>query len=516
MKYLKALRKIAEEDQDYGLVGFVHYGMAEAYYSLELDYAKFRKSLRKAIENLHRSDETVLLARAYNLIGLDAMNNGCFDIAYHYYMTPLRIASSVENSVVVGIASFNIAQVFLLLNDLKKAKHYSMLSLRYEQDHKEDVYYHRNLIIGNYAYSLINLLLGNIKTADRYAKKIDKHFDALEYKGMDGVEIPVHCLRVMLALEHNEEKEAKALIAGTNKIFSRKVQLFDYMEDLKIYCNFLLKHGLHDAVKDIIRLIDKDINRTEVNYMIRALDDIKIAYYEAIGDTARTLQYLQEQHAIAAKQSTEQNDLYLNSINLIDTMEMLRIEQQTVQKENAALQVKANTDALTGIPNRYALNQAFAEAYERACLNRTNLALEILDIDFFKEYNDTYGHPAGDACLEIISKTLLEMAKQKDIFCARYGGDEFVILYENKTDKMIHALAEELEKQISSYQIEHKANTLSPYVTISQGICNSVPTKSSSLWEYLSVADAALYAVKKAHRQNRPHASISMHHLKHH
>ena len=514
MPLLRRLKRIALKENDHGLLGFAYYGIAEAYYSLELDYANFRKNLQKAIENLHRSNETDLLARAYNFIGIDAMNNGCFDIAYHYYMTSLRVASTVDDSVVTGIASSNVAQVFLLLDDLKKAKYYSRQSIINEEGHTEDVYYYRNIVVGYYHYALINLLMGNIKTSEKYNKKIDECYAASEYAGMDGVDIPVQCLRVMLALVKRDEKKVQELMAESEKTYSKKVQLFDYMEDIKIYCKYLLQYKHYDEVKKLIDLIDEDIKATDVNYMIRAIADIKIAYYEATGNNELTLQYLQEQHAIAEKQSTEQNELYLESISLIDLMEQLHLEQQAVQKENETLQVKANTDALTGIPNRYALNQVFEEAYERASSQKTPLGVEILDIDFFKEYNDTYGHPAGDACLEIISKTLLEMAKQDGIFCARYGGDEFVILYENKTDKMIHTLAEELERQIDSYQIEHKTNPLSKYVTIAQGICNSVPGKKASLWEYLSIADDALYTVKKAHRQGKRHASISMHHLK--
>ena len=142
------------------------------------------------------------------------------------------------------------------------------------------------------------------------------------------------------------------------------------------------------------------------------------------------------------------------------------------------------TDDLTGIPNRYSFDQSLSRAFERAFHSKNTLGVEIIDVDGFKEYNDNFGHQAGDECLEIIGEILKEFSEKEDIFCARYGGDEFVIIYEGKSDDEIKEIASQIGEAIR-YP-----------VTISQGVCNDIPVAKAKPWDFLSEADEALYSVK--------------------
>ena len=182
-------------------------------------------------------------------------------------------------------------------------------------------------------------------------------------------------------------------------------------------------------------------------------------------------------------------------------MDKIRKAQKIMQEENRILTIKSETDPLTGLANRNKLNDYSDEAFERAYRNQTSLAVEILDIDFFKEYNDAYGHLAGDECLISISEVLKEMITDQ-IFCARYGGDEFVIIYENMTDEEIMDVAERLQQEIIDLQIENHNTGYYPYITISQGIRNSVPQMGNKVWDYLYVADNCLFRMKKKRKND--------------
>ena len=133
-------------------------------------------------------------------------------------------------------------------------------------------------------------------------------------------------------------------------------------------------------------------------------------------------------------------------------------------------------------------------------MNHTSLTFEILDIDFFKEYNDNYGHQKGDECLIKVSQAIRRLAERHGAFCSRYGGDEFVLIYENLTRAEAEECAAELKRDIMSLQLEHKYSKADPFVTISQGLCWDIPTSVSRIWDYIHSADIMLYQVKEQRR----------------
>lgn len=100
-----------------------------------------------------------------------------------------------------------------------------------------------------------------------------------------------------------------------------------------------------------------------------------------------------------------------------------------MEKENEILLMRSETDAMTGLANRYRLTDHFDKALEKCRNQKKLLSVEILDVDCFKEYNDNYGHQAGDECIQAIASLLKKMEEDEPVFCARYGGDEFIIIY---------------------------------------------------------------------------------------
>ena len=134
--------------------------------------------------------------------------------------------------------------------------------------------------------------------------------------------------------------------------------------------------------------------------------------------------------------------------------------------------------------------------------NDIPVAMEILDIDYFKEYNDNYGHQEGDRCLVSIANTIRNLVEEAEGFCARYGGDEFVIIYANVTWEQAVSYAEELRRRVLALEMEHRFSKALPVVTISQGICWGIPRKGNRSWDFLHAADNMLYRVKKFSRNN--------------
>ncbi|HHV1712096.1 TPA: membrane-associated sensor domain-containing protein [Escherichia coli] len=158
------------------------------------------------------------------------------------------------------------------------------------------------------------------------------------------------------------------------------------------------------------------------------------------------------------------------------------------------LDALAHRDPLTGIANRRAMNSILHDAID----NGGSFALIMLDVDFFKRYNDTYGHPAGDRCLIQVADALQRSTRQSEDVVVRYGGEEFVIILFNATLPEAETVAARVKQELKLAAIPHQASAVNAFVTVSQGITCSAPAKTAE--QIISDADAALYRVKESGR----------------
>ena len=123
----------------------------------------------------------------------------------------------------------------------------------------------------------------------------------------------------------------------------------------------------------------------------------------------------------------------------------------------------------------------------------------MIDIDYFKLYNDFYGHLAGDECLQIIAKTIYDVVSRPADFVARYGGEEFVIILPNSDSSAI-AVAERCRTEVEKLHIQHELSPCGNAITISVGICTQIPPKRTTPRDIIIAADKALYKAKKGGR----------------
>ena len=158
---------------------------------------------------------------------------------------------------------------------------------------------------------------------------------------------------------------------------------------------------------------------------------------------------------------------------------------------------KANYDALTGIYNRRFMENNIQHFME--FLSRSNGLMSVLmvDVDYFKLYNDTYGHDQGDVCLTAIAQTFAKTVPRTNDFVARYGGEEFIAILPNTGESGARLIAEKLLENIKALSIPHAKNTVADCVTVSVGLTSGRVSYSQSWEEYVKRADEALYMSKK-------------------
>ncbi|TVY06663.1 sensor domain-containing diguanylate cyclase [Paenibacillus cremeus] len=174
-------------------------------------------------------------------------------------------------------------------------------------------------------------------------------------------------------------------------------------------------------------------------------------------------------------------------------------EYQLMQT-NERLQMISKIDALTGISNRRHFDESYAKEWKLAARLETPLSIILLDIDYFKLYNDSYGHSEGDVCLRRVADALRKGARRPGDIIARYGGEEFVIILPITDEVGALVVAEQLRAEIERQSIPHGSSDVSPFVTISLGVATLVPTRELSPLELLIQADKALYQAKKEGR----------------
>lgn len=184
---------------------------------------------------------------------------------------------------------------------------------------------------------------------------------------------------------------------------------------------------------------------------------------------------------------------------LIAVVETVRdmTEQKNAQ---TALQNLAAHDGLTGIANRRAFDERLTAEWSRAARDRQAVSLLMLDVDFFKRYNDGYGHQQGDECLRKVATAMAGAVFRAADFAARYGGEEFVILMPGASAKGAMAVAERVCMRIAELGMPHAHSDVAAHVTASVGVATMIATPETHAEALVAAADAALYSAKHAGR----------------
>lgn len=189
-------------------------------------------------------------------------------------------------------------------------------------------------------------------------------------------------------------------------------------------------------------------------------------------------------------------------------LEMKKLQEQLtesnhkLEESNAMLQRLSTMDGLTGLANRRHFDETLQAEWKIGLRDKTVLSVIMIDIDYFKKYNDGYGHQGGDDCLKGVAKILGDTVHRAGDFVARYGGEEFVVILRNTDAKGAAVLAEKMRANVEAQHIPHAFSAVADHVSISLGIADMFPDTSASPAGLLAKADAALYKAKE-HGRNR-------------
>ncbi|MFM2064945.1 MAG: hypothetical protein RLZZ507_4616 [Cyanobacteriota bacterium] len=201
--------------------------------------------------------------------------------------------------------------------------------------------------------------------------------------------------------------------------------------------------------------------------------------------------------------------IYQQNRQLIAQNKILQQEIKERQKfeeallaANQQLQLFALLDGLTGVANRRKFDEYLNLEWQRLAREKLPLSLLLCDVDFFKNYNDTYGHLTGDDCLQQIAQTIKLSVKRPTDLLARYGGEEFAVILSNTNNQAAIYLAEDIRQKVYNLKIPHVQSRVDNFVTLSIGVTTIVPDVNISPNLLIEVGDKALYTAK-AQGRNR-------------
>lgn len=184
---------------------------------------------------------------------------------------------------------------------------------------------------------------------------------------------------------------------------------------------------------------------------------------------------------------------------------LLTLRQRELNSElsiaNDELERVSRTDALTQVANRRHFDEFFAQVWSRAVHDNERVSILMLDVDHFKQFNDHYGHQAGDACLEAVAQALRQSVRRPGDLVARYGGEEFIVLLYRASAEQVQAAAERVRASVEALAVPHEGSPLYGRVTVSLGVASvRAGARHASAQRLIQQADEALYQAKNRGR----------------
>ncbi len=489
----KEVETFCDESDDQYLVGNGLFALAEYTFAKEENLDKVFDYCLRAIPYLERAEDYFGLSRNYNTLAIHYYLRGYMTGAMENFLKSLSFNKRVSDEQRrEGVQLSNIATVFHAMGAYDTALEYELKAIPLLMKDDGSRHWARNLTL---AATMTGLL---------YIEYEEDPLEAEFYRA-----VAFDTLQNHIASEEEKPYNEYWLLCAKMARFEGNTEAFN--EALECIITKAATKGIHGEESDAIANILDYLTKLEEWELFKRLSDLyegivselpsgyQARFYSDKLQWARACSTRQEQAELALlyyDAATEQNQMYrdaeLNSIREKKAMDEMR-------RENKRLSEMAETDQLTGLPNRYRLNRYSDKLFEKAYADKTSLAVSIIDIDYFKQYNDTLGHQAGDECIRAISDVLRKFVEtHENTFAARYGGDEFVLLYAGLNDDQLLAYADELRESVKTLAIPHPA-TPSGLVSITQGIRNSVPNVKNKLWDYMFAADNALYEAKKEH-----------------
>ena len=488
-----------KEHSDY-LTSLAYFGLTY-YYFCSNNFAETIQCALEGIKYQQNIHEYSFIARSYNILGLTTEAMGDSAKAVDYFLYSIDLSAQHQLHYERGMTEANLADTFHRTSNNERALFYYSEACRHLQKSYETSSFDTLIVLCsllcNQGYCL--LAMNRKEEAIESTAALTSYLEELKKHNQPYKVFVVHTFYATFYNYIDEPEQAENHLKIAQNALLDLNSFNVYADDIRFYVQIVKKMHSAEELTDVLEFFIGHFETEQTPfYLFRSCLEERIECASTQNDQQALTKYslrllsLYKEHNIQQCQET----LYA---------EKRHHENQLIQKQhyelihrNQALLSQSQHDALTGLPNRAYLNDYAETTFSKAFKNQCTIGVEILDIDFFKSINDTYGHIEGDRYLGRLAEILHHIVKTNEgIFAARYGGDEFVIIYYNKTNDEITDIMDSLMKEAHSILLPNENPAGNSYLTLSQGCMNRIPTVTNRLWDFLAWADASLYDVKK-------------------
>lgn len=490
------LLKRRELEYDIGMKGYINFNMGYCTYELN-EIRKASAYILEGLQQLIETEQWRLVARSQNILGIIVTSQGNLLLAMDYYLKGRAVCEEHGFVDILHLFNTNIGSVYMFLDDVEHAKPYFDDSERIFSDYPHITVFDKTTTYINQTTCAVHGK--KFEEAEYYLALAREH--VIEQQDPLNL-ILIASLEAQLANGLRDEQRRDRVIAEIDQINCDTIALLDVFDDLYYYAQMLLDIEKYDSFWNFINKLEPLVNKSESYHLQKRMIQLKLFYYEKVKDNAAFLQESGLYYKLSEKLERDQQLVLRDNLIVKFNLEEAQKKRYEMEKRNEELQRKSEIDALTGLNNRYSLNEYSEIALQRAIIRGSSLGYEILDIDYFKEYNDNYGHQAGDEILKKIAGVLQEIGENPGIFVARYGGDEFILIFENYALEEVERFVMDIKRRIHYLAIIHKFTKDKEYryVSVSQGAVCKQPGPNTKTWDYMAAADRLLYQSKNKGR----------------
>ncbi len=370
----------------------------------------------------------------------------------------------------------NLASAYLDAGEPKKARN-AMEQLEEElpllsAEERSEVEASRNDVLAN-----ICMAEGNYADADRYLKEAEAFYQEREGDIYLGADYFIMLSRCKYLVHEGEMGKAQRMLEnmaaeGEAAYYGLENEIYELLKEIYEKTE---QTGKLVGIYETLLALDQEFTETIQREYLEFSE-----YYRDVNQLEKSVSRLSRANTIAICM------ILMISAALVTVLYLIRL----LHKKNV-------TDQLTGIYNRKKLNHLM-NRWQRSG-TPAQLGVVMMDIDYFKRYNDTYGHPAGDEVLKKVAKALTSCVRSKDIVI-RYGGEEFLLLLTDVQPQIAEAVCQRIQEQMKQCAIAHIASDVAAYVTLSMGLCYQEQAGGASLAQLIECADQCLYRSKESGR----------------
>lgn len=477
------------------------YALAFAYTFISDFYLASKKNkdciryLERARKLCESTEYTELLARIYNFYGMYYNSNYEEIKALEAYLKSLDAAEKCQNLTLMSSAYNNIATCFELKRNYIEAIHYYKKCYELLQSMEKNSAYSKAIVLSN---------LCNCEYRLKDAAALHAYFSRFEDLDRQSFEESMNLLYLFCKLMYLRLHEAVSVQAVMEELLIEQEKVENRLlvyQILKNICSIMLEINNQPYSERLLKILQAIEDEDDIKSR-RELQKLIVSYYEKFGTKEELLQAYREFYTIIL--TIEDTDMEDNSSGLTAALELYRTKERQVslEKENEQLERLMNIDDLTNIYNR----RCFNEDITATDLQKEKIvAVAMLDIDYFKEYNDIYGHQMGDQALVKIGRCMKQYEKKGEIQFYRYGGDEFSAIFIGQSEESVRKTMAALTHDIREQKIPHKGSRTAQILTLSFGYAFS-SQEPVDMTVLIRQADEQLYQHKKLRRQRCKHA----------